>query len=156
MIPSQVMKVLEKADVEFELLSHAHTKTARAEALALGLSPVSVAKTLVLATPEGHVRAVVPASERLDLRKVRTCLRLAKGEVRLLTEAELGRDYPDFELGAVPPFGGAHADRVFVDRRLVDHEQVVLEAGTHEASLRMRTSDLVDLTKARILDLCQK
>jgi len=44
---------------------------------------------------------------------------------------------------------------VLVDCRLVDHEQLVLEAGTHDASLRMRTSDLLDLTKGQVLDICQ-
>ena len=113
-----------------------------------------MAKTVVLATPEGNVRAVLPASERLDLRKVRSALGLTKPHVGLLGEKELSQSYPEFELGAVSPFGG-RADRVLVDYRVVEHEQVVLEAGTHDASLRLRTSDLISLTGARVLDLCQ-
>jgi len=77
-------------------------------------------------------------------RRSRVCGRPA----RLLRR--VGATHPTF-----PPFAGTHADRVLVDCRLVDHEQLVLEAGTHDASLRMRTSDLLDLTKGQVLDICQ-
>ncbi|SRR6266508_1776267 len=154
MIAEQVAKVLEGAGVEFESLAHERTETAGDEARTLGIAPDAVAKTVVLATPEGHVRAVLLASERLDLHKVRTILSLTAKEVGLLGEKELAQHYPEFELGAVPPFGG-RADRVLVDRRVVDHEHVVLEAGTHDTSLRLRTTDLLALTAAQVLDLCQ-
>jgi prolyl-tRNA editing enzyme YbaK/EbsC (Cys-tRNA(Pro) deacylase) len=49
----------------------------------------------------------------------------------------------------------ADRDRVLVDRRLYENEWVVLEAGTHEQSLRLRTSGLVQLTDARLVDLSQ-
>ena len=155
MIAEQVAKLLESAGVEFESLAHKHTQTASAEARALGIAQDAVAKTVVLATPEGCVRAVLPASGRLDLRKVRTALGLAGKEVGLLGEKELAQHYPEFELGAVPPFGG-RKDRVLVDRRVADHEDVVLEAGTHDTSLRLRTSDLLALTAAQVLDICQE
>jgi Ala-tRNA(Pro) deacylase len=154
MIAGQVTNALQAAGVEFEPLLHERTETASAEARALGITPGAVAKTLVLAIPEGRVRAVLPASERLDLHKVCAFLRLARKDVDFLSEEELARDYPGFELGAVPPFGGP-ADRVLVDTRVVDHELVVVEAGTHDTSLRLRTNDLTSLTRADVLDLCQ-
>lgn len=154
MVAEHVVKVLETAGVEFEALAHRRTETAGEEARALGVAPDAVAKTIVLTTPEGHVRAVLPASERLDLHKACTALGLTKRDVGLLGEKELAQHYPEFELGAVPPFGG-RADRVLVDRRVVDHERVVLEAGTHDTSLRLRAADLLSLTGAQVLDLCQ-
>jgi Ala-tRNA(Pro) deacylase len=60
--------VLDEAGASYELLPHAHTESATAEADALGVPADDVAKTLVVTTPEGYVRAVVPASCRLDLR----------------------------------------------------------------------------------------
>jgi Ala-tRNA(Pro) deacylase len=143
--------LLDEANVEYELLPHPHTETAAAEAEALGVEPEEVAKTLVLSTPAGYVRAVLPASERIDLRRVREHVEGGK-RVHLATEDDLARDYPDFELGAVPPFGGGD-DRVLVDSRLAARETVVLEAGSHEQSVRLRTADLLELTKAGVVDL---
>ena len=108
---------------------------------------------MVLTTPDGFVRAVVSASDRLDLGKLRGIL--GTKDVELATEAVLAGAYPEFELGAVPPLTGGDGDRALVDRRLSENEWVVLEAGTHEQSLRLRTSDLVELTEAWLVDLSQ-
>jgi len=56
----------------------------------------------------------------------------------------------------VPPFGGAHDDAVVVDRRLAERESVVLEAGSHDESVRLATADLVRVTKARVADICEE
>jgi prolyl-tRNA editing enzyme YbaK/EbsC (Cys-tRNA(Pro) deacylase) len=102
----------------YELLPHAHTESAFAEAQALGLEPDDVAKTLIVKTLEGYLRAVVPAAARLDERKLRDLTGGSKKDVHLATEDDLRRDYPDFELGAVPPAGGARRDPVIVDTRV--------------------------------------
>jgi Ala-tRNA(Pro) deacylase len=151
--PQILVDELEQASVAYELIDHARTTTAAAEARALGVAPQEVAKTLVLTTPDGFVRAVLPASERLDLGKAREIL--GAKDVQLATEAVLAGAYPEFELGAVPPLTGGDGDRVLVDRRLHANEWVVLEAGTHEQSLRLRMSDLLKLTEAQLVDLCQ-
>lgn len=151
--PESLVELLERAAIAYELIDHPRTTSAAAEARTLGLDPHGVAKTVVLVTPNGFVRAVLPASERLDLRKVRTILDTK--DVQLATEEVMAGAYPDFELGAVPPVAGAGGDRVLVDRRLLENDLVVLEAGTHEQSLRVRTADLVDLSDAKLADLSQ-
>lgn len=154
MATTHLTSVLDEAGVQYELLPHAHTETASAEAEALGIPLADVAKTLVVATPSGYVRAVLPASERIDLRKVRTLMEGGK-QVRLAREEELERDYSEFELGAVPPLGGARRDRVLVDRRLAERGSLVLEAGSHEQSLRVQTADLLRLAEAEVADICR-
>lgn len=153
MAEKDVASILDEAGVEYELLPHSHTETAAAEAEALGVDATDVAKTLVVSTPSGYVRAVLRASERIDLHKLREHIEGGK-RIHLASEEDLERDYPGFELGAVPPFGGS-SDRVLVDSRLAEREQVVLEAGTHEQSVRIRTADLLVLTRAEVVDLAQ-
>ena len=55
--------------------------------------------------------------------------------------------YPMYELGAVPPFGVPAGDRVLLDRRLAQHDSVVLEAGSHSESVRLKTADLLSLER---------
>jgi Ala-tRNA(Pro) deacylase len=148
-------RALERAGASYELIPHAHTESALDEAAALLLSPDDVAKTLILKTPEGYLRAVVPASCRLDERKLRDVTGRSKKEVRLATEDDLKRDYPDFELGAVPPVGGARRDEVIVDSRLAGREAVVLEAGSHEQSVRIAAAELVRVAGAEVADICR-
>ena len=149
---ADVKGFLDEAGVDYELLEHAHTERAADEAAALGVAPEEVAKTLVLTTPEGNVRAVLPASERVDLRKVGDLVGVSGKKVQLASEDDIARDYPEFELGAVPPFGGK-ADRVIVDVRLAERDSLVLEAGSHERSVRMKAADLVSMTGAQVADI---
>jgi Ala-tRNA(Pro) deacylase len=147
-------KTLAEQGVPIDLLPHEHSETAGAEARALGVTPDQVAKTVVIRTATGYVRVVVPASERVDLQKVRGLLG-GNGDTRLATESELAAAYPEFELGAVPPLGGPSGDTVLVDETLTDHDRVVFEAGTHDESIRMETKDLLKLTDARIGDVSE-
>jgi Ala-tRNA(Pro) deacylase len=148
-----VDEVLDRAAIEFEPISHPRTERAVDEAVSLGVPAEDVAKTVVLRIGEGFLRAVVPASERLDLHKIREQVP-ADGHARLATEPELEAAYPEFEVGAVPPFGG-RSDSVVVDPRVAERESVVLEAGSHDRSLRMRTEDLLRLTAAHVVDVCE-
>lgn len=154
MTTEDLTRVLDEAGVRYELLSHARTESAVAEAEALGLAPADVAKTLVVATREGYVRAVLPASERIDLHKLREVTGGGKKDVHLASEEDLARDYHEFDLGAVPPIGGGRPDPVVVDRRLAERDSIVLEAGSHEHSLRIPTGDLLHVTGAEVADIC--
>ncbi len=149
---ADVKSFLEQAGVDFDLLEHARTERAADEAAALGVGPEEVAKTLVLVSSRGNVRAVLAASDRIDLHKVAAVLGVGGKKVHLATEDDLASSYPDFELGAVPPFGGRE-DQVIVDERLAGRESVVLEAGSHDRSLRLKTVDLVRLTRAQVADI---
>ena len=150
-----VTRALDDAGIQYELLEHAHTESATAEAEALGVSPDDVAKTLVLTTPGGYLRAVVPASCRIDMRKLGELEGTGRKNVHLASEDEMRRDYADFELGAVPPLGGARRDPVVVDTRLAGRDSIVLEAGSHEQSVRLAASDLVRAADAQVADICQ-
>lgn len=155
MATEDLTRGLDDAGAPYELLEHAHTESALAEAEALGLSADDVAKTLIVKTAEGYLRAVVPASCRLDERKVRDLRGGSKKHVHLATEDDLRRDYPDFELGAVPPIGGSRSDPVIVDSRVTARDSVVLEAGSHEQSVRIGTADLVRAARAEVADVCR-
>jgi Ala-tRNA(Pro) deacylase len=147
--------VLDEAGVNYEVLPHAHTESAAAEAKALGVAPGDVAKTLVVRTQDGYVRTVLPASDRLDLHKLREARGGSKTTVQLASETELARDYPEFELGAVPPVGGSRRDPVVVDSRLARRDSVVLEAGSHDESIRIWMPDLLRVSEAQTADICQ-
>jgi Ala-tRNA(Pro) deacylase len=147
----ELMRGLAEAGIAFEPLRHPRTATAKDEAHVLHAARDHVGKTIVAQGPEGRLRVVIPASERLALPKLRDATGIP--EVRLATEEELGAAYPDFELGAVPPFGGPVGERVVLDRHVADLESVIVEAGSHSDSLRLATADLILITGAEVADL---
>ena len=149
---SPLTDTLDRAGVAYEVLEHTRTERAAAEAEALGLSLHEVAKTIIVRTPEGNVRVVLPASERLDIHKVREFVGGGK-ETHLLAEQDLVREYPEFELGAVPPVGGPK-DRVILDRRLAARDTFVIEAGAHDQSVRLRPQGLIASADILVEDVC--
>ena len=155
MAATALMSVLDEAGVEYEVLAHEHTETAADEARALGVPPDEVAKTLVLETPSGYVRAVLPASERLDTGKVAEAVGERRKQVHLATEEALARDFGEFELGAVPPVGGSQQGDVVIDTCVAARESVVLEAGSHDDSIRLPVTELIRVAEARVADIHQ-
>jgi Ala-tRNA(Pro) deacylase len=138
--------------LEFGLLPHRRTTTAASEARVLGVLPQTVAKIVIAADEEGaHIRAVVPASAHVSISKLAKAV--SAQTVTLLREAELVGAFPQFELGAVPPFGGPAGDRVVVDRSLMNQDHVVFDGGVHDTSLRMRTADLIEVADAQTADI---
>ena len=149
---NSLTKALADRGIPYELLEHPRTDRAVDEAAALGLKPKEVAKTIVMSTGERNVRVVLPGSERVDMHKLRELLETGK-DLHLLTEERLEREYGEFELGAVPPVGGAD-DEVIIDQRVAALRDVVFEAGDHDHSIRVAASDLVSLTGGRVADVC--
>ena len=152
MAASALTTVLDAAGVPFEVLAHDHTERAADEAAALGVPADSVAKTLVLSVPDGYVRVVLLATDRLDLHKVREVIGAGSKKVHLASEDDLARDFPEFELGAVPPVGG-RKDPVLVDKTVPQVEEIVFEAGDHDESVRLRSDDLQRLADVRVVDI---
>ena len=152
MATSDLTSALDEAGVSYELLPHAHTESAHAEAESLGVSPDDVAKTLIVKLPEGYLRAVLPASARIDLRKVRELHGGGRHTVHLATEEDLRRDYPEFELGAVPPVGG-RSDPVVVDPKVAVRTSIrvqrALECRPHSVGIGRVLAASVDGSRGK-------
>ena len=145
---------LEGCGLAYELVEHDPTMSAAAEAKATARRPEQVAKTVVLQDNEGYVIAVVPSSERLDLRKVRDLLGASR-ELRLATEEEIARDFVSVEVGAAPPFGPMLPQAEVVDRRLLEEDRVLCAAGDHRHSVLVDPRDIVRITEAVVADIVE-
>jgi Ala-tRNA(Pro) deacylase len=133
-------------------VEHERTQTAAAEARAAGMPPADVAKTVVLRDQEGVRLAVIPASHRLDMHKVKR--ELASKGLRLVTEQEMAAEFAEFEVGAVPPFGPLFHALELVDERLLDHDRILCGGGDHEHGVLVDPHDLVTAGQARVADIC--
>ena len=147
-----VTEFLERHGVPYEVVEHERTQTAAAEARAAGMPPADVAKTVVLRDQEGVRLAVIPASHRLDLHKVKR--ELGSKGLRLVTEQEMAEEFGDFEVGAVPPFGPLFHALELVDERLLDHDRILCGGGDHEHGVLVDPHDLVRAGQARVADIC--
>lgn len=144
---------LDSINKQWEPLSHPETLSSVDEARALGIDPDDVAKSLLLKSREGYALAVIPGGHRLDMHKVRDAI--GDRTIRLASEGDLERDFPDYELGAAPPTPGLLKVHGFVDPRVRSREWIVFSAGTHTDSVRMKTVDLIGLSDFTEADLVE-
>lgn len=149
-----VTEYLRGEGIQHEVVEHDQTLSATAEAAATGRPPQEVAKTVVLHDQGVYMLAVIPASQRLDLHKVRELLG-ASGSLQLATEAQMAEDFPTLEVGAVPPLGPMMPAAEMVDRRLLDEERVLCAGGDHRHSVLLDPRDIVAAADATVADVCE-
>ena len=140
--------------VPHDVIEHDRTVTALAEAEVTSRRPDDVAKTIVLHDGGVYLLAVIPASERLDVGKLRDVLGATRS-LGFATEAQMAADFPTIEVGAVPPLGPLMPALEVIDRRLLDEEQVVCAGGDHTHSLVLNPRDILDATEAQVADICR-
>ena len=150
-----VVEFLHGHGVPFDVVEHPPTASAAAEAEATRRPRDQVAKTVVLQDGSAYALAIVPASQRLDLHKLRDLLGAGK-RLRLASEDEIARDFPALEVGAVPPAGPMLPMAEVIDRRLLEHPRILCAGGDHRHSIELDPNDLVRLTGATVADICHE
>jgi Ala-tRNA(Pro) deacylase len=151
----RVTQWLEERGAEFELVTHAETFTAADEAAAAGVPAGHVAKALALHEAGSYELVVIPASRRLDLARLRE-LRGGSPHLRLATEHEMARDFPDFEVGALPPFGPLLPAPEIVDIRLLYHDRILCGAGDHRHGVSLDPRELLRIAEPQVADICER
>jgi Ala-tRNA(Pro) deacylase len=149
-----ITEYLQGAGVPYELVQHDPVMSAAAEASATGQPPDHVAKTIVLHDSKAYVIAAIPASERLDLHKLRLLLGATR-QLQLASEEQIARDFPSLELGSAPPFGPMVPAAEVIDRSLLAHERILCPAGDHRHSVLVDPREVVRITAAQSADICQ-
>jgi Ala-tRNA(Pro) deacylase len=136
---AQVVTLLQRENVPYEVLPHVRTYTAQGTAASLHVKGREFAKSVILKARDGRlVLALVPASRPVDLRAAGAAL---GSEVALAEEAEFAGRFKDCEVGAEPPFGNLYGMPVYVDESLREDDEIVFNAGTHGEAIRMRYAD---------------
>ena len=148
---TQVTEHLQTHGVPFEAIAHQQAYTSIAEARALGIEASEVLKTVAVRVAGGYALMAVPATGRLDMHLVQAAV--GDRHVRLATEQELRRDFPGFELGALPPLGSLLGAPLFVDQGVLQHETVVFAAGSQTESVQLRTVNLLQHEQVTTLSL---
>ena len=136
-------EVLKRERVPYLMLRHPPAFTAPELCAVAHIPGRRSAKVVICIADAEPVQAVLPAHYLVDLEALK---RLAGCKsLRLAREQEIADLYPEFEVGAMPPFGMMRGHRVFVERCFVGEPELVFNAGTHTDSLCMHYGDFADI-----------
>lgn len=148
MIAPRLKTFLDRNGVKYMTIAHSRAYTAREIAEAAHVQGKDFAKTVIVSIDNRMAMAVLPASEKLDIAR----LRQAAGarHIRLALESELDRLFPGCEPGAMPPFGNLYGLEVFAAKSLADDDQIAFNAGSHAEALRLAYRDFERLVRPRL------
>jgi len=136
---ASIHEFLNGAHVPYKIVRHRAAFTAQVEAAETHVPGRDWAKVVVCVVDGQPVEAVVPAPMTVNLDRL---CQLARGrDIRLATEDELRRLFPDCDLGAMPPLGPLYGYPVFVDVALAAELDIVFSAGTHTEAIAMQWAD---------------
>jgi Ala-tRNA(Pro) deacylase len=133
-IAQSVELFLKERDIDYDLVRHPRTVTSLRTAEMAHVPGTQVAKSVLLEDETGYLIAVIPATHRLDLGKLRQQLRRP---IVLAVEREVAKIFPDCERGAIPAIGPAYRVETVIDDNLLAQPDVYFEAGDHEALVHM-------------------
>ena len=114
-------------------------------ALALGVPPTRVFKTLV-AMVDGHpVLAVVPVAGELDLKRLAAA---CSGHRATLAEPAQAERATGYVIGGISPLGSRRPLPVVIDAAALDQPTIFVSAGRRGLQLELGPADLVRLSSA--------
>lgn len=122
------------------------TATAHDAAAAIGTTVGRIVKSLVFMAGDRPILVLASGPNRVDVEKIS---RLLDKPVKRAT-ADQVRDLTGFAIGGVPPVAHAQALQTFVDRDLLQYDQVWAAAGTPNTVFNIQPAELLRITGGHV------
>ncbi len=150
MLATRLMEYLDSHQVKYATISHAPAYTAGEIAAEAHISGKELAKTVMVKLDGQLAMAVLPADRKIDFQLLKEAT--GADHVELAQEQEFKDQFPDCEVGAMPPFGNLYGLPVYVEQSLAQDEEIVFNAGTHQDSICMKYMDFARLVRPRVIE----
>lgn len=139
----KLMQYLNENNVQFETLEHPTAYTTQEIAEKSHIRGKNMAKTVMVKVNGELAMAVLPGNDMLDIALFKKAC--GGSDVELVKETEFKDQFPDCELGAMPPFGNLYNMKVWVDVDLAKDERIAFNAGNHHELCLMSYTDFENL-----------
>lgn len=149
---TNAMRLLEARGIPYQAYTFApDIHSAQGVAEALGLPAHIVYKTLVVMPPQGRPLLVIaPGDRELDLDRLARSLGMKR--LRMATQKE-AEQATGLQVGGISALAllDRHL-RVYLDRRALELDEVLVSAGRRGVNLRLRVADLIAVTGAQVVE----
>lgn len=127
------------------------TRTATEAAQAVGCSVGQIVKSLVFrgAQSQQPVLALVSGANRVNEKRLGSLV----GEAIEKADADFVRQHTGFAVGGVPPVGHVERLTTFIDRDLLQYDEIWAAAGSPHAVFRLTPDDLQRITGGEVTTL---
>lgn len=149
----EIINLLNKNNIIYQLFEHDPVYTS-ADAAKTRLTKESQgAKALIFLADKKPILLVLSGNKKVDTKTFKKTysikdLSFAKPEEVLKLTG--------LEVGAIPPFGNIMNLPIYVDKSLLNEEEIAFNAGAHTKSIKMKTQDFLTLCKPKICSFIVK
>jgi Ala-tRNA(Pro) deacylase len=148
---ARLKEFLDSHGVRYVSITHSLAYTAQEIAASAHVRGREMAKTVIIRINGKLAMAVLPASPRVDVLRLRDAT--GAEDVTIAAEQDFREAFPGCDLGAMPPFGNLFGMDVYVDPHLRKDEDIFFNAGTHRELIRMKYSDFERLARPKVVAL---
>lgn len=146
--------LLAQAGITHQVHAYVHDPAVRGygieAALALGIDPARVFKTLVAEVDGSAVVAIVPVAGSLDLKALAAAVGGKRARMMAVASAERLTGYV---AGGISPLGQRTASMTVIDATARDFPTVFVSAGRRGLDVELSPEDLARLTEARVASI---
>jgi Ala-tRNA(Pro) deacylase len=150
---NELKSFLDSRKTKYVTISHSLAYTAQEIAASAHIHGRDLAKTVIVKIDGEMAMAVLPASRKLDLKRLQKAAGARK--VELAEEKEFQDRFPGCALGAMPPFGNLYDMPVYMDESLTEDERIAFNACSHTELIQMEYGDFQNLVKPKIVSLAR-
>ena len=146
----KLKEFLDSQRVKYVSISHSPAFTAMEVAASAHVTGKELAKTVIVKVDGKMAMVVLPATSRVDFDILKR--KIGAQHVELAAEREFRDNFPECELGAMPPFGNLYGMQLFVSESLAQEEELAFSAGSHNELIRLKYEDFERLTKPTMVN----
>ena len=147
-----IQNELSKKGIHFKVIELAEsTRTANDTAQAIGCSVGQIVKSLIFRTKTTNKPILVLASgpNRVNEKTIE----ISVGEPIEKADAKFTKEVTGFAIGGIPPIGHKQKIETFIDKDLLQFDELWAAAGTPNAVFNLKPKDLEILTNGKVISV---
>jgi Ala-tRNA(Pro) deacylase len=144
----KLKEFLDTRKIKYVVISHSPAYTAMEVAQSAHIPGKELAKVVMVMLDGKTCMAVMPATRKLDLERLRQSADAS--EARLANEDEFRQLFPECETGAMPPFGNLYGMDVYVSAQLAEDREIAFNAGSHTEVIKLDYADYERLVQPKV------
>ena len=157
MVSKKITDYLKKKKYKFEIIEHKTTYTAFDTAQTTKkqekkTKPEEIVKALVVKADSLYFLALVPASKKLDKKKLQKTINISRKKLKekpvkkvdLAKEAWMKKNIPG-RVGATPPFKELLKLDIYIDNILAKQKNIYVGSGEYEYSIELATKQYLKI-----------
>jgi Ala-tRNA(Pro) deacylase len=98
-----------------------------------------------------YAMLVLPGHLKFDGKKIKKIF--GTKEITFATEEEISELTDGVQIGGIPPLGNLFGLKVLADKKMLDTDTIIFNAGDRSVSVAINSNDYVSLVKPEIVDI---